>query len=114
MKKPSPNGRKTQDGVHVLTLVIDHDLIYLDGHFPEHPIVPGFVLLAWAEEYAREFLTLPAYSIGYDNLKFQHIVEPGNTIQLHLRFDELKDKLYFWYFNDEHRYASGTVIFESP
>ena len=95
----------------MLSLPIEADLIYFSGHFPDSPILPGVVLLAWAEEYGRQYIDISARFAGVDNLKFHHVVKPGSTIDLQLRYDSPKNKLYFTYSNPGVVYASGGIIF---
>jgi 3-hydroxymyristoyl/3-hydroxydecanoyl-(acyl carrier protein) dehydratase len=43
-------------------------------------------------------------------LKFQQLVRPGDEIQLHLRFDRERGKLYFAYRNDTAACSSGRIV----
>jgi len=111
MKRPLPHEIRTLEGSVVLNLPIERDLIYFTGHFPGSPILPGVVLLAWAEEYGRQYMDISGSFAGVDNLKFHQIVAPGNIVDLSLRYDSLKKKLYFSYSNPGVVYASGGIIF---
>ncbi|MNI93743.1 hypothetical protein D3C73_1517400 [compost metagenome] len=45
-------------------------------------------------------------------LKFQQLVRPGDEIQLHLRFDPARGKLYFAYRNETATCSSGRILLE--
>jgi 3-hydroxymyristoyl/3-hydroxydecanoyl-(acyl carrier protein) dehydratase len=45
-------------------------------------------------------------------LKFQQLVRPGDEIQLHLRFDPVRSKLYFTFRNDTATCSSGRIVLE--
>lgn len=51
----------------------------VDGHFPEFPIVPGFVQVGWALDVARA-LTGGRALRRIEALKFKHVLRPGETI----------------------------------
>ena len=51
----------------------------VDVHFPEFPIVPGFVQVGWAIETARA-LTGAHGLRRIEALKFKHVLRPGETI----------------------------------
>jgi 3-hydroxymyristoyl/3-hydroxydecanoyl-(acyl carrier protein) dehydratase len=52
-----------------------------DGHFPEFPVVPGFVQVGWAIDMARA-LTGGGALRRIEALKFKHVLRPGETIVL--------------------------------
>jgi hypothetical protein len=47
---------------------------------------------------------------GMEVLKFQQLVRPGDEVQLHLRFDPERGKLYFAYRNDTATCSSGRIL----
>ncbi len=58
------------------------DLVYLDGHFPGHPIVPGVVQLDWAIGLAREHLGLDRAPSGVPVVKFRAPLLPEQDFAL--------------------------------
>ena len=111
MKRPLPNEIRPLEGGVVLSLPIEKDLIYFTGHFPGTPVLPGVVLLAWAEEFGRQYLDINGKFTGVDNLKFHQVVRPGTTIDLGLQYESLKRKLYFKYSSPGAVYATGGILF---
>lgn len=98
------------DGEWSLQLVVPPDLAYFSGHFPTAPVLPGVVQVDWALSLGRQLLDLPSRFVGMEVLKFQQLVRPGDEIQLHLRFDRERGKLYFAYRNDTAACSSGRIV----
>ncbi|MGE8351780.1 MAG: AMP-binding protein [Pseudomonas protegens] len=96
-----------------LQLAIPPDLAYFSGHFPATPVLPGVVQVDWALALGRQLLDLPGRFAGMEVLKFQQLVRPGDRIQLNLRFDVQRQKLYFAYLNDGAPCSSGRIILEA-
>ncbi len=93
-----------------LQLSVPPDLAYFSGHFPKAPVLPGVVQVEWALNLGRQLLNLTGPFAGMEVLKFQQLVRPGDEIQLHLRFDPERSKLYFAYRNDTATCSSGRII----
>jgi 3-hydroxymyristoyl/3-hydroxydecanoyl-(acyl carrier protein) dehydratase len=58
-------------------------------------------------------LNLPPTFAGMEVLKFQQLVRPGDRIELHLRFDAERGKLYFAYRNGVAACSSGRILLEA-
>jgi len=93
-----------------LQLAVPADLAYFSGHFPKAPVLPGVVQVEWALQLGQQLLDLPGKFAGMEVLKFQQLVRPGDEIQLHLRFDHERGKLYFAYRNDTATCSSGRIL----
>ncbi|MEB0044823.1 MULTISPECIES: AMP-binding protein [unclassified Pseudomonas] len=101
------------DGEWSLQLAVPPDLAYFSGHFPTAPVLPGVVQVDWAFSLGQQLMNLPAKFGGMEVLKFQQLVRPGDEIQLHLRFDPERSKLYFAYRNDSATCSSGRILLET-
>ncbi|RON17685.1 AMP-binding protein [Pseudomonas brassicacearum] len=97
-----------------LQLAVPPDLAYFSGHFPQTPVLPGVVQVEWAMSLGQQLMDLPAKFAGMEVLKFQQLVRPGDEIQLHLRFDPERSKLYFAYRNETATCSSGRILLEAP
>lgn len=108
-----PVSAEELDGEWVLTLQVPLDLAHFTGHFPQTPVLPGVVQVDWAQQLARQLIPhLPPRFAGMEVLKFQQLVRPGDTLQLTLRFDSERGKLYFAYHNGEAACSSGRILLE--
>ena len=109
-KAPDVLEQVETDGEWNLRLVVPPDLAYFSGHFPTAPVLPGVVQVDWALSLGRQLLDLPPRFVGMEVLKFQQLVRPGDQIQLHLRFDRERGKLYFAYRNTTAACSSGRIV----
>lgn len=109
-KTPEVLAQLETDGEWSLQLSVPPDLAYFSGHFPKAPVLPGVVQVEWALNLGRQLLNLSGPFAGMEVLKFQQLVRPGDEIQLHLRFDPERSKLYFAYRNDTATCSSGRIL----
>ncbi|HGM5553366.1 TPA: AMP-binding protein [Pseudomonas putida] len=109
-KAPEVLEQVETDGEWSLQLSVPPDLAYFSGHFPKAPVLPGVVQVEWALNLGRQLLNLAGKFAGMEVLKFQQLVRPGDEIQLHLRFDPERGKLYFAYRNDTATCSSGRIL----
>ncbi|MFJ2487579.1 AMP-binding protein [Pseudomonas sp. NPDC087639] len=112
-KAPEVLEQVETDGEWSLQLSVPPDLAYFSGHFPKAPVLPGVVQVEWALNLGRQLLNLSGTFAGMEVLKFQQLVRPGDEIQLHLRFDPERGKLYFAYRNDSATCSSGRILLEA-
>lgn len=101
------------DGEWSLQLAVPPDLAYFSGHFPKAPVLPGVVQVDWALSLGQQLMNLPEKFAGMEVLKFQQLVRPGDEVQLHLRFDPVRSKLYFAYRNETATCSSGRILLEA-
>ncbi|MCK1792960.1 acyl-CoA synthetase family protein [Pseudomonas violetae] len=101
------------DGEWSLQLAVPPDLAFFSGHFPKAPVLPGVVQVDWALALGQQLMNLPAKFAGMEVLKFQQLVRPGDQVQLHLRFDPVRGKLYFAYRNETATCSSGRIVLEA-
>ena len=109
-KAPEVLEQSASGGEWSLQLSVPPDLAYFSGHFPKAPVLPGVVQVEWALNLGRQLLKLDGAFAGMEVLKFQQLVRPGDAIQLHLRFDAERGKLYFAYRNDTATCSSGRIL----
>ncbi|WP_339448392.1 AMP-binding protein [Pseudomonas sp. EA_5y_Pfl2_R50] len=109
-KAPEVLEQVETDGEWSLQLSVPADLAYFSGHFPKAPVLPGVVQVEWALNLGRQLLNLTGAFAGMEVLKFQQLVRPGDEVQLHLRFDPERSKLYFAYRNDTATCSSGRIL----
>lgn len=77
------------------------DEFFLQGHFPNSPIVPGVILCEILAQSACVLMQdhlqegrLPVYT-GLDKVKFRSPVKPGDTIETHCHITRSKHPFYF-------------------
>jgi acyl-coenzyme A synthetase/AMP-(fatty) acid ligase len=100
-----------QDGEWRVELDVPLDLAHFTGHFRQTPVLPGVVQVDWAQHLAHRLIKdLPPRFSGMEVLKFQQLVRPGDRLQLTLRFDATRGKLYFTFRRDEAACSSGRIL----
>ncbi len=72
---------------------------FLKGHFPGNPVVPGVVLCEIIAQTAGVLLReqLPGKTTlyaGMDNVRFRHMVRPGETVNVTCRITRSKANVY--------------------
>jgi 3-hydroxymyristoyl/3-hydroxydecanoyl-(acyl carrier protein) dehydratase len=112
-KAPEVLEQVESNGEWSLQLAVPPDLAYFSGHFPKAPVLPGVVQVDWALSLGQQLMNLPKKFAGMEVLKFQQLVRPGDEIQLHLRFDPARGKLYFAYRNETATCSSGRILLEA-
>jgi len=112
-KAPQVLEQVDTEGEWSLQLAVPPDLAYFSGHFPKAPVLPGVVQVEWAMNLGQQLMNLPARFAGMEVLKFQQLIRPGDEVQLHLRFDAVRSKLYFAYRNETATCSSGRILLEA-
>lgn len=76
------------------------DEVFLQGHFPSRPIVPGVILCEIMAQTSCILLKEDLYGHtplyrGLDHVKFKRQVEPGDLIEVKAKIIQKKMKSYF-------------------
>jgi 3-hydroxymyristoyl/3-hydroxydecanoyl-(acyl carrier protein) dehydratase len=91
---------------------VPQELVYLQGHFPGEPVLPGVVQVHWAIQLASERFGIKTAFTGMEALKFHRIIEPETVLKLTIEVAEETGKLYFTYASDAGVHSQGRVLFE--
>lgn len=94
-----------------LDLLVAPDNHWFEGHFPNHPILPGVVQIAWAVYYAGVLHGLTRALRTLEQIKFKRPILPGARLTLHLTADIATGRLRYEYRDAQHTYASGMLDF---
>jgi 3-hydroxymyristoyl/3-hydroxydecanoyl-(acyl carrier protein) dehydratase len=105
--------RDSPDAV-TLSLRVPLDLAICREHFPRAPIVPGVVQLAWAETFARAWLPVEGRFVALEVVKFHHVVQPGDTLELRLEWLAAERRLKMHGATAHGRVLSGRMVFAAP
>ncbi len=95
-----------------IRLRIPEDLVYLEGHFPQTPIVPGVVLTQWAIDEAVAQFGHKRSVEALSSVKFHHVLQPGDEVELTLTNSATATQ--FAYALGDTRYASGKILWRTP
>ncbi len=112
--KPTLLAQEADESQIRLTLRIDADITYFEGHFTQFQLLPGVTQIDWAVEYGREFLDTPPIFKGMEVIKFFKPITPGNLVELTLQWDAEKQKLKFAYCSEAGKHSSGRILLAPP
>src|SRR5262249_12517578 len=90
-------------------LFIPSNLLYVEGHFPNAPIVPGVALIDWAVKFASQHLNVSVETAQVFQVKFRRISLPGAPVTLSLRRTRKPDRLTFEYTSADRVLSSGII-----
>jgi len=98
----------------LICMRVDDDILDFTGHFPNHPLLPGVTQVDWAIHYAKHYLNAHSHFKGMEVLKFQEPILPNMEVELELKWDIEKSKLYFTYRSNKgdtvSNHASGRIV----
>lgn len=98
------------DDRHRFLIEIGTDLSWIDGHFPQTPILAGVVQLHWASLLAQGVFGLNSFPRDIVRLKFQHPVLPPALLELILeRIDD--QKVQFRFLGPGRVHSQGRLLF---
>ena len=92
---------------------------HFQGHFPEHPIMPGVTIVEAMAQTAAVLVMMTldmidndmvVYFLSIDKCKFRHHVTPGDQLELHVKVIRGRGKL--WRFSGEG-IVDGKVVAEA-
>lgn len=98
--------RLIENGIE-LDLFIPPELLQLDGHFPDLPIVPGVALVDWAAQYTAQYLHLGDGVARSLQVKFRRIMQPNKEITLTLKHLAGQNRMNFTYRHRDDILTSG-------
>lgn len=78
------------------------DEFFLQGHFPDFPLVPGVILCETALQSGAILLAKNASQLGsmpiatrLDNVRFKKMVRPGQVVEIEVTLDDFVSSAYF-------------------
>jgi len=91
---------------------VPEELFFLQGHFPQQPILPGVVQIHWAVKLAVARLGVEPLFKGIEALKFHRVIKPLTPLKLTLEQAENTGKLHFSYQSDLGVHSQGRIVFD--
>ncbi len=82
------------------------------GHFPGQPIFPGVGQIGFIQHFARQNWADLEWCNGFEQLKFQDLIQPYMVLQL--KMSRKLHKVSFELTHAEQTLASGRLLFHTP
>ncbi|MDH5190243.1 MAG: thioester dehydrase [Gammaproteobacteria bacterium] len=108
--EPIIDSENIEDQTISLELRLPHDLGYLQGHFPDAPILPGVVQIDWAIAFAKRYLGIDGEFNKMENVKFKNIISPDALLNLTIVKKD-NEKITFEYQSEKGNHSSGRIYF---
>ena len=98
----------------IVTIVVNPDLEYFEGHFEAQKVLPGVVQIGWAQEFAEEIFKIK-FEGGSPAVKFTSPILPNDRLKLTLEYLPEKKRLVFEYIitsKENEKASSGKLVTE--
>ncbi|PLR37343.1 hydroxymyristoyl-ACP dehydratase [Chimaeribacter californicus] len=94
---PTELACELQGSQAVLSLRAHAGLFWFRGHFPGQPLLPGVAQVDWVMHYGRRLLVPGGLFSGVEQIKFQHPIQPEDTVTLSLNWCAETRRITFVY-----------------
>ncbi|SFS75511.1 3-hydroxymyristoyl/3-hydroxydecanoyl-(acyl carrier protein) dehydratase [Succinivibrio dextrinosolvens] len=105
---------KLSENKAIVTIVVNPDLKYFEGHFEAQKVLPGVVQIGWAQEFAQDLFNIK-FEGGSPAVKFTSPILPNDRLELTLEYLPEKKRLAFEYIitsKNNEKASSGKLITE--
>lgn len=103
-------------GQATFTLSLPPELLYFQGHFPQHQILPAVAQLKLLMDAVHKLDPKLQFK-GAPAIKFTSILQPRDQVRLELNLNRATMKLRFTYYrvgaSDDQVTSSGTIALEA-
>jgi 3-hydroxymyristoyl/3-hydroxydecanoyl-(acyl carrier protein) dehydratase len=107
---PQVLSTKQTDTGCIVYLRVPDDLAYLEGHFPQAPIVAGVCQLKWVIDYIELHTGKPLVIEAMEAVKFHRPLLPQQLFAIELSYDDLTTTWYYQVYAADKSFASGRLI----
>ena len=84
---------------------------WFSGHFPDNPILPGIAQLKMVADLIAASRQDDVHMSGLSRVKFRKIVRPGEILDIHATFVQIKEHYTFRITSGNDEVCSGVMFF---
>jgi len=84
------------------------DSAYFNGHFPEHPILPGVIQIYFVLSLIKQYFNIETNDYHVLKLKFSNLILPNTQVLFELKRDK-ENEFSFNYFDSDKKYSNGKI-----
>ena len=110
IKSPQILVEKRENGEIFRHCIVPENLAYLEGHFPEVPIVPGVVQIDWVMQALTHLLGESVELLRLEAMKFTSILEPGVEFFIEVKPMEIHEKYRFRLWSEQAELSKGRIL----
>lgn len=90
----------TEEGKAIGRYTVRGNEFFLQGHFPNNPVVPGVILCEMMAQTCGVLISEKAegktpFFTSLNKVRFKNPVKPGETIEFHCEIIKIKSPFYF-------------------
>jgi 3-hydroxymyristoyl/3-hydroxydecanoyl-(acyl carrier protein) dehydratase len=100
-KLPQVRARECAEWRARFELCVPAALGWFEGHFPDHPVLPGVAQIGWAIFFAREAFHFTSDPPSIERAKFHNPIRPEQSLSLELQRDRGYPDRVGWRFERE-------------
>lgn len=93
------------DSVFAADLTFLKDSAYFNGHFPNHPILPGVIQLHFVMTFIKQYFNMSANDYHVLKLKFSNLILPDTHV--HFELNKTGDKEFTFEYTS---YSKGKIV----
>jgi len=92
-------------------VITDAQSPWFSGHFPDNPILPGIAQLKMVADLIAASRDDGMHLTGLSRIKFRKIVKPGEILDIHATFVQIKKQYVFRITSGNDEVCSGVILF---
>ena len=100
------------DTEFVADLTFLKDSSYFNGHFPEHPILPGVIQMHFVLSFIKQYFNKDANDYHILKLKFSNLILPDSCVHFELKRNS-ENEFTFSYVNGDKKYSCGKIAIKA-
>lgn len=110
IKSPQILEEQIKNGKIFQRCIVPDGLVYLEGHFPEIPIVPGVVQIDWVMQALKRVLNRDREKLQMEAMKFTNILQPGVEFFIEVKPMKIPEKYQFRLWSDQSEFSKGRIF----
>ncbi len=98
------------DSVFIADLTFLKDSVYFNGHFPNHPILPGVIQIHFVLSFIRQYFHTEINNYHILKLKFSNLILPDTPV--HFELNRISDKEFTFNYvgiGDDKKYSNAKI-----
>ncbi len=100
------------DSSFITDLTFLKDSSYFNGHFPNHPILPGVIQIYFVLSFIKQYFNVETVDYHIVKLKFSNLILPDTPVHFELTRNG-DNEFAFNYCDGDKKYSNGKIIIKA-